>query len=404
MTVIPTAGVFTDVATTNGVAKQAQDDMLAVLRELLGGSAETTLTISAGSVTPVSAAHAIDTEGAASSDDLTHMAITNHPDGRFMLIRAANDARTVVVNHASGGSGQITLTDSANFSLDQTNKWLLVKLSGTTWEEVFRSFGDDFLASRTFLDVQEDVIMARGEIVRGDSIGDSEALGLGAKNLLLGSDGLDALYLGGVSAKTGAYTTVQADHNKLITVSDGGGSFTVTLMSAVTVGAGHYLRFKKINSSTNFVTIDGNGSQTIDGQLTTTLVSQYDYVNLVSDGSNWLVESERRTFESVGQTITAGGALTIAHNLIVEPSELEAWLENTTSELAYAIGDRTPTWGCQSLGSGASRGLQMDVDATNINVRLGLDVNTFHVIRKNTGAQVTITNSSWDLIFKAKAR
>ena len=150
MTSIPTAGLFTDVATTNGVAKQAQDDMLAVLRELLGGSAETTLTISAGSVTPISGSHAIDTEGAASSDDITHMAVTNHPTGRFILIRAANAARTVIVNHAAGGSGQILLADASDFSLDDIDMFLLVRLIGTTWEEIFRSYGNDFVAERAF--------------------------------------------------------------------------------------------------------------------------------------------------------------------------------------------------------------------------------------------------------------
>ena len=39
----------------------------------------------------------------------------------------------------------------------------------------------------------------------------------------------------------------------------------------------------------NTVTIDGNGTETIDGSLTKTLPSIYDSVYIVSDGSNWLI-------------------------------------------------------------------------------------------------------------------
>ena len=35
------------------------------------------------------------------------------------------------------------------------------------------------------------------------------------------------------------------------------------------------------------VTIDGNGSETIDGATTIQLYEQYDYVRIACDGSNW---------------------------------------------------------------------------------------------------------------------
>lgn len=151
MTAIPTAGIFTNALTTNAQAKQAQDDMLAVLRELLGGQAESELTIATGAVTPTRAVHSIDTEGDAAADDLSNMLTTNHPDGRILVIHSVDPARVVTVKHNAGGAGAIALHGSADFVLDSPKKWLFLKRTGTDWEELSRSFGDDAAAARAFL-------------------------------------------------------------------------------------------------------------------------------------------------------------------------------------------------------------------------------------------------------------
>jgi len=66
-----------------------------------------------------------------------------------------------------------------------------------------------------------------------------------------------------------------------------GGGFTLTLPPAAT--ATKMLCIKKIDSSMDVITIDGKDSETIDGQLTYLLEAQYMYVNIVSNGSNWLI-------------------------------------------------------------------------------------------------------------------
>ncbi len=47
------------------------------------------------------------------------------------------------------------------------------------------------------------------------------------------------------------------------------------------------INIKKIDSTGNTVTIDAQGSATIDGQLTQTLTSQYDNITIQWDGTNW---------------------------------------------------------------------------------------------------------------------
>jgi len=151
MTALPAAGYFTDDARNNGEAKQGQDDMLAAMRELLGGDAETTIALAGGQITPTRAVHSIDTEGGVAADDLSNIILTHHPDGRLALLRGANPARVVTVLHAAGGAGQIFLADGQPFALDNRSKWLLLKRTVSDWEEIARFYGADKAGSRGFI-------------------------------------------------------------------------------------------------------------------------------------------------------------------------------------------------------------------------------------------------------------
>ena len=64
-------------------------------------------------------------------------------------------------------------------------------------------------------------------------------------------------------------------------------AITVNLVAAATCGAGFKYHIK--NRSTNVITIDPNGSETIDGQATFDLTVQESSVSLICDGSNWFI-------------------------------------------------------------------------------------------------------------------
>ena len=93
-----------------------------------------------------------------------------------------------------------------------------------------------------------------------------------------------------VNAQTALYTVLAADERKLIT---GSGTFTITLIAAVTAGAGFTVAIKNIG--TGVITIDGNGTETIDLALTVVLGKRHDGVVLFCDGANWLIVSDNRT-------------------------------------------------------------------------------------------------------------
>jgi hypothetical protein len=93
-------------------------------------------------------------------------------------------------------------------------------------------------------------------------------------------------YLFPVMPVTSAYTVSLND--AFVPVNATSGAITVTLPK-VAECKGKMIVIKKTDASANAVTVDGNGSETIDGATTNALSSQYDSVSLMSDGTQWLI-------------------------------------------------------------------------------------------------------------------
>lgn len=66
-----------------------------------------------------------------------------------------------------------------------------------------------------------------------------------------------------------------------------GGAITVNLPTAIGI-SGKMYHIKKLGTTGN-ITVDGNGSQTIDGATTAVLTTQYESIQIVSDGANWSI-------------------------------------------------------------------------------------------------------------------
>lgn len=82
--------------------------------------------------------------------------------------------------------------------------------------------------------------------------------------------------------KTGTYTIDNTD----CVVNCTSGSFTVTLPTAVSI-EGQYFIIK--NTGTGVITVDGYGSETIDGAANKILAVQNESITVISDGSNWII-------------------------------------------------------------------------------------------------------------------
>ncbi len=90
-----------------------------------------------------------------------------------------------------------------------------------------------------------------------------------------------------VTPKSANFTADVNGYHYLVTT---GNSADVTATLPAAVGcAGRIYQFTKVDSGTKNIIIDGNLSETINGALTKTSVTQYDSITIQSDGSNWLI-------------------------------------------------------------------------------------------------------------------
>lgn len=112
-----------------------------------------------------------------------------------------------------------------------------------------------------------------------------------------------------VTSKTANYTVLTTDQVNFGDATSG--AFTYTLPTAVG-NSGLELFFKKTDSSTNAITLDGNGSETIDGALTIKLHTKNQFVKLVSNNSNWLIVQKwnQTPWTAYTPTFTAYGTCT----------------------------------------------------------------------------------------------
>jgi len=92
-----------------------------------------------------------------------------------------------------------------------------------------------------------------------------------------------------VVSVSSTHTIASIDQYTTYLLDSTSAAFTVNLPSAATVGAGRKYRLKDSagKAGTNVITIDGSGSETIDGQTTYKLNENYESVTIVSNGTNW---------------------------------------------------------------------------------------------------------------------
>lgn len=94
---------------------------------------------------------------------------------------------------------------------------------------------------------------------------------------------IDSLFAS-VVTKTAAYTATTSDHTILCNATSGAIVITLPPASSAT---GLILHVKKIDSSVNSVTVDGNSSEEIDGSTTQVITNRYDSIMMTCDGTEW---------------------------------------------------------------------------------------------------------------------
>ena len=103
----------------------------------------------------------------------------------------------------------------------------------------------------------------------------------GARLTYLANGGYGSLTLA-YTAVTNTYTVLQAD----FVVDCTANTFTVTLPTAAGITG---KQFCVKNSGTGVITVDADGSETIDGYANFVLSTKGEAIWVVSDGANWKV-------------------------------------------------------------------------------------------------------------------
>ena len=107
---------------------------------------------------------------------------------------------------------------------------------------------------------------------------DGQTAGISAQDLRDLIVSLDSSYI----AVSATYTILTTDS----TVDCTSGTFTATLPTAVGL-EGKIFNIK--NSGAGVITIEGDGTETIDGSLNASLATQYESITVQSNNANWII-------------------------------------------------------------------------------------------------------------------
>lgn len=169
-------------------------------------------------------------------------------------------------------------------------------------------------------------------------------------------------------------------------------------ITAFTVAVGRVLR---VTAGGAFSLANNAGIVTQSG-ATLTLVAG-DTFQLRATAANVVEVMNLSRFKSpasANQTITSGGALTIAHGLGREPSIVTIWLRCLTAEFGYTVGQKI----LANLGASDSalddRGAAVVADATNIYIRYGANAKVFVGTNFTNGNGAAFTNTSWAMVIE----
>lgn len=176
-----------------------------------------------------------------------------------------------------------------------------------------------------------------------------------------------------IQSKTANYTVLTTD-DLLI---GSGSAFTFALFTAVG-NSGKVLRFNNIDATaaTNTVTVDANGSETINGQLTFVLTGQYQSLTIVSDGANWQILD----FDPAGEVLAGASNSKTAtatdrypaftgNSLTLTPGTWELF-----GNIYFTNGGVSPSYTTCSILWGAANGADTNVSPADISTAANLTV------------------------------
>jgi len=151
-----------------------------------------------------------------------------------------------------------------------------------------------------------------------------------------------------IESKSADYTVVSSDLGKIFTST---ASITFNLTSAATLGSGFYCWIWNLSTTTsNSITIDPAGSETIDVRATISL-RRGEGVQIVSDGTNWMT-GDKKTMRAYAENINS--VASVRPNVIGDQAIAVGPFTSSSSTGSSAFGYSATANGNYSTAIGAS--------------------------------------------------
>jgi hypothetical protein len=142
MTALPSAANLAGAAITEATFQAAITQLVAAISEQAGASPANNLSIAANTIVPTTGVVFVD--GPSGTNTLNNIVPANLAtwDGKELFLRMTDVSRQITLAHLAGGSGQISLSTEANFTLTRLDQWILLRYNATAgyWQEVIRSY------------------------------------------------------------------------------------------------------------------------------------------------------------------------------------------------------------------------------------------------------------------------
>lgn len=204
---------------------------------------------------------------------------------------------------------------------------------------------------------------------------------------------------------TASYTVQPSD--EVILVDATSAAVTITLPDAVG-NANQTLYIKKTDGSGNAVTVSGVNSQTIDGNSSVSLSSQYATLTVTSDGANWIEKTVAGASTFTGGTITGATTVSLAsaNAFVVGPNgTTNPTLQVDTSTASAATGIKVTSAAAgsgiliQAISSGTNEPLTLKAKgSSNVSLGVGADNSRAFQLLNAAGTAYLRTDSQFSRV------